>query len=237
MTRDLESLLANTNISTPTLSGSIFENIHVLSPDWSWLTFDECMHTFSIYYRPYAGTIVLVVSDGKNSLSSRDVLLTRQSDNPVQDYLNTVCFPDTTDPVPPCQEIANIEAACKPNGTSTLFLQAHAQCMCSGSFFSDWIGCLNCDYVHGARSEQDVDTYNRIITSASHALCTGTPTASFGAIFSSLNNKGIQGTGATDMSDQFPSKTAVSLYYTPTGIQGMGAITGSATGATAKVTG
>lgn len=34
------------------------------------------------------------------------------------------------------------------------------------------------------------------------------------------------------MTDLFPSKTEVSLYYTPTGVQGPGVITGSATGAT-----
>ena len=38
--------------------------------------------------------------------------------------------------------------------------------------------------------------------------------------------------GATVMSDQFPSQTAVSLYFTPTGSQGVGVITGSATAAT-----
>lgn len=38
--------------------------------------------------------------------------------------------------------------------------------------------------------------------------------------------------GATVMSDQFPSQTAISLYFTPTGSQGAGAITGSATAAT-----
>jgi hypothetical protein len=236
VTKDLESLLANTNVPDPMPSGSIFDNIHVLSPDWMWLDFDECMHTFGIYYRPYAGTIVLVVSEGKKSGSNSNALSTRQ-DNPVQEYLNSVCFPDTIYPVvPPCQEIANIENACKPNGTSSLYLQAHAQCMCHGSFFTDWIGCLNCNYVHGARSEQDADAYKRIITSASHALCTGTPTASFGAIFSSVNNNGIVGVGSTDMSDQYPSETAIDLYYTPTGVQGPGIITGSPTGATAKVT-
>lgn len=105
VTKDLESLLANTNISDPNLpSGSIFKNIAVLSPDWSWLTFDECMHTFGIYYRPYAGTVALVVSEGEKIGPSSNALLTRQSDNPVQDYLNTVCFPDITYPVvPPCK--------------------------------------------------------------------------------------------------------------------------------------
>lgn len=101
--------------------------------------------------------------------------------------------------------------------------------MCGGSFFSDWVGCLNCDFVHGGRSEQIVESFLAIITSASNLLCTGTPTATFAAIFSSLSDVGISATGATVLSDQFPSNTAISLYFTPTGIQGAGAITGSAT--------
>lgn len=91
--------------------------------------------------------------------------------------------------------------------------------------------------MHGGRSEQEVDTFNSILTSASQQLCTGTPTASFAAIFSSLTDAGIQGTGATAMSDQAPSNTAISLYFTASGSQGVGAITGSATAATATITG
>lgn len=43
-------------------------------------------------------------------------------------------------------------------------------------------------------------------------------------------------TGATVSSDQAPSSTAVSLYFTLTGSQGPGAITGSAAEATATAT-
>ena len=88
--------------------------------------------------------------------------------------------------------------------------------------------------MHGGRSPQIVSAFNTIITSASHALCTGTPTASFAAIFSSISevNGEAQGT-QTGVSDQFPGQTAVSLYYTVSGSQGPGAITRSATAATA----
>jgi hypothetical protein len=37
---------------------------------------------------------------------------------------------------------------------------------------------------------------------------------------------------ATDVTDLYPSQTAVGLYFTPIGVQGPGAITGSATAAT-----
>src|SRR3954449_2332423 len=98
--------------------------------------------------------------------SLADVLSVRQSNNTEEVYLNSVCFPNTTTPIPPCQEIINIQTACEPNGTTPLYLEAHAQCMCGGSFFQNWLGCLDCNYVHGGRSEQEVDTFNTIISSA-----------------------------------------------------------------------
>lgn len=77
------------------------------------------------------------------------------------------------------------------------------------------------------------DTYSSIISIASSSLCTGTPTASFAAIFSSIAaSVPPASSGATSLSDQFPSQSAVSLYYTASGSQGPGAITGSATAAT-----
>lgn len=65
-------------------------------------------------------------------------------------------------------------------------------------------------------------------------LCTGTPTNSFAAIFSSLSdaNVAVASTAGTGMTDLYPSQTAISLYYTASGPQGEGAITGSATLAT-----
>lgn len=107
--------------------------------------------------------------------------------------------------------------------------------MCSGSYFSDWIGCLNCDFVHGGRSPAVTSAFHTILSSASNELCTGTPTASFQDIFQSLQyNVAANGT-ATEVTDLFPSRTDVSLYFTPTGVQGPGVITGSATGATKVV--
>ena len=66
----------------------------------------------------------------------------------------------------------------------------------------------------------------------SHALCTGTPTADFADLFSSASDA-VAPTGTDTLTtDLYPSQTAISLYYTPTGKQGPGAITGSATAAT-----
>lgn len=52
-----------------------------------------------------------------------------QDDN--SEYINSVCSPEgdfTSGNIPPCIDIINIEAACQPNGTSSLALEAHAQC-------------------------------------------------------------------------------------------------------------
>lgn len=169
------------------------------------------------------------------ALASKCAILPRQSTDEAA-YLTSVCSPNITadtNPIPPCIEIQAIQEGCIPNGTSSLDLIAHAECMCNGGFFSNWIGCLNCEYVHGGRSPQLTSAFHTIITSASNQLCTGTPTASFAAIFNSIENSVAPGDAtATGLSDQFPSQTAVSLYYTASGPQGLGAITGSATLAT-----
>jgi len=162
-----------------------------------------------------------------------NALLRRQ--NSEEQYIATVCTPNVTNPVPPCTEIISIQEACQPNGTDTIDYIASQECMCNGGFFSNWIGCLNCQYVHGARSLAVSSAFHDIISSASNALCTGTPTAGFAAIFSSISDSAPQvvSGAATSTSDQFPSQSAVSLYYTASGPQGAGAITGSATMATA----
>jgi hypothetical protein len=169
--------------------------------------------------------------------ASESPLLARQTDNTEQ-YLQEVCSPNTTSPVPPCQAIINIESACQPNGTSPLAYSAHQQCMCNGGYFSNWRGCLNCAYVHGTRSEAVAEAFSAILSSASSQFCsTATPTAVFASYFSALSDSSPQtATGAaTSVSDQYPSQSAVSLYYTATGNQGPGAITGSAAQATAVV--
>ncbi|KAK1979152.1 hypothetical protein LZ30DRAFT_690879 [Colletotrichum cereale] len=164
---------------------------------------------------------------------SLPVLLgSRQDSRPYQD---AVCKPATSSgsQVPPCVEIENIEVACKPNGTEPIHLEAHAQCMCGGSFFAEKLACERCLFVHGLRSEQNLAYYRGILSSASNALCTGTPTAEFSAVYSNIAAAATPvTTGATAKSDQAPSNTAISLYYTASGAQGPGSITGEAVSAT-----
>lgn len=175
-----------------------------------------------------------------SSSASATVLSARQSaynSTNTEAYLRKVCYPEVSSgPIPPCQSTINIETACAPNGTDPLAINAHAQCMCTGSFFADWEGCLACASAHGARSPRIVTAFWQIITSASNILCTGTPTAPFAAIFTGLTaNSGVEEGGSGDevASDRFPDQTAVSLYYTQDVSQGPGSITESATAATA----
>lgn len=167
------------------------------------------------------------------------LLAPRQAPTVNQEYINSVCSPNITTPgstIPPCISITTIQSECTTNGTTPLDYLASAECMCNppSTFFADWQGCQQCLFVHGARSQEDLDKYSSIISSASIILCTDTPTAGFAAIFSSVAATAAPtATGATVLSDQFPSQSAVSLYYTAVGSQGPGAISGSAMTATA----
>ena len=165
-------------------------------------------------------------------------LISRQGGNETE---TEACFPEYegNGPVPPCIMIEVVERACTPNGTDALDYEAHAQCMCNGSYFDDWYGCQNCLRVHGVRNERDNAFWGSVMSAASEALCTGTPTADLQSLFASVqSNTAIPAvtTGNTQTSDQFPEETAVSLYYTPTVPQGPGRISGSATAATADET-
>ncbi|KAJ9156071.1 hypothetical protein NKR23_g1311 [Pleurostoma richardsiae] len=161
-----------------------------------------------------------------------------------RDYADEVCKPATahsTDPIPPCVEIETIETLCAPNGTDPIDYAAHAECMCGGSYFADWDGCQACLELHGQRSERDEAFFRSVASAASHSLCdfltdsaATTPTAVFASLFVTAEDTAVQPTtGATVSSDAAPSSTAVSLYFTPSGVQGPGAITGEAATATA----
>ncbi|KAF6832860.1 hypothetical protein CPLU01_05949 [Colletotrichum plurivorum] len=155
----------------------------------------------------------------------------RQNSISDQDKL---CKPETSSGnVPPCVQIESIEAACQPNGTQSIYLEAHAQCMCGGSFFAAKLGCERCLFVHGLRSERELAFYSGVLSSASNALCTGTPTAAYAAIYSNIEVAATPvTTGATATSDRAQGNTAISLYYTASGPQGPGSITGAAASAT-----
>ena len=161
-----------------------------------------------------------------------------------RDYMSTVCSPPpqaTGGLVAPCIEITTIETVCEPNGTAPLDYAAHAECICGGSFFAEWDACLVCLYLHGERDARDVAFYDGVASAASTSLCgfltnpeDATPTAEWASIFSAVEVTAVYPTtGSTVSSNVLGSQTAISYYYTPSGPQGPGAITGSAAMATA----
>lgn len=157
--------------------------------------------------------------------------------NAETNYIASVCTPpdapDQSAPVP-CNDAHYIHLACSPNGTSPLALDAHAQCMCHGSYFASYMGCVSCLLFHGAISQRNYTYTSRVLSSASDMLCTGTPTADFATLLSEVQTGVPQPTtGDTVLSDGKSGDAAVSLYYTTSDPQGPGVITGSATAATA----
>ncbi|SPN97428.1 uncharacterized protein DNG_00942 [Cephalotrichum gorgonifer] len=136
-------------------------------------------------------------------------------------------------PMPPCANIEYIETMCWPNGTTPIHYDAHAQCMCKGSFFPEWIGCQTCLFVHGLRSQRERDFFRGVMAAASEKLCTGTPTAPFRSLFSEVEATAARVTaGETQSVDLYPGNSDVGLYYTPSGPQGLGSVTGDASSAT-----
>jgi hypothetical protein len=164
------------------------------------------------------------------SLAARQTT-SQPSNEDATDRYQEVCEPaieDLDGTVPPCIQIGVIEERCNTNSTDSLDLELHAQCMCGGSYFSDWLGCQNCLLVHGFRSERDNVFWESVMSEASNALCTGTPTAAFQELFASVTNVPAVTTGETRTTDQFPGQTDVSNYYTATVSQGPGSYFGSA---------
>lgn len=150
------------------------------------------------------------------------------------------CYPKSPEGgiTAPCVEIATIAWACQPNGMEPLDYEAHAQCMCNRSYFADWVGCQQCLIVHGLRSERNVAHHKNVLSAASHGLCTEHQQRPF-PLTSSLLAKILRllaapyvTTGNTVGSDEYPGKTAISLYYSPTVSHGARVITGSAVSAT-----
>ncbi|KAI6351258.1 hypothetical protein MCOR25_010055 [Pyricularia grisea] len=178
---------------------------------------------------------------------------------PERTYLDTVCRPPILhmgDVVAPCISIETTEALCYPNGTTPLHLDAHAQCLCRGSFFAEWTACRACLSLHGLLDDADHSFYRAVATSASSVLCgfltvpaaAPAPTTIFKAIFSSIAatlagrpasiqvesvSAATAGAGDPGPNDKAPYQTEVRLYYTASGPQGPGPITGPAAAATA----
>ncbi|KAL2110111.1 hypothetical protein VUR80DRAFT_1592 [Thermomyces stellatus] len=151
---------------------------------------------------------------------------------PRDDAALSVCNPGIPDfgvPRLPCSHIEYIEAMCWPKGPTPLHYDEHAQCMCNGSFFPEWLGCQRCLFIHGMRNERETAFYAAVLSDASERLCTGTPTVPFRSLFAEVEAtaKAVT-TGATIETDLSPGNSDVGLYYTQTGPRGMGTVTGPA---------
>ncbi|XDG04586.1 hypothetical protein ABKA04_004201 [Annulohypoxylon sp. FPYF3050] len=149
-------------------------------------------------------------------------------------YITSVCSP-SDQPDAPCIAIQNIETACLPNGTSPLALSAHAQCLCHGSYFAEWLGCRNCLLVHGALSPRNYTYFSSVLSLASQDLCTGTPTAEFATLFTQAQASVPEPTaGGTELSDVSSGDAAcdggdtggIDFKYGRVGIGGNGWIDG-----------
>jgi hypothetical protein len=162
----------------------------------------------------------------------------RQTGDSNTDDVASLCKPepDGDGPVAPCISIESIEVQCAPNGTEPLNLDAHAQCMCKGSFFAEKLACERCLNVHGLLSERDYLHYQNVLSVVSSELCgSATPTAVFASIYSWVQETQPRPTtGATGTSDSADGATEVSYYYTASGPQGPGRIEGAAASATAE---
>ncbi|PKS07603.1 hypothetical protein jhhlp_006209 [Lomentospora prolificans] len=138
-------------------------------------------------------------------------------------------IPAPHDPIPPCAHIEYIETMCWPMGSEPIHFDGHAQCMCKGSFFSEWHACQECLFIHGLRSERENIFYSNVLASASDQLCAGTPTAPFRSLFAQVESTASRvTTGATIKTDLYPGNSDIGLYYTPSGPQGLGKVTGAA---------
>ncbi|KAL8418056.1 hypothetical protein RB594_001604 [Gaeumannomyces avenae] len=170
-------------------------------------------------------------------------------------YLDVVCKPPTLragEVVPPCISADVTEALCFPNGTTPLHVEAHAQCMCRGSYFAERAACRACLALHGLLPEPDAFLDAAVDAAASSALCgflavtdplpvtspPPPPSVPFRALSGSAEvtlapsgrpaGVATAGRDGPGPDDKAPSRTEVSLYYTPSGPQGPGPITGSA---------
>ncbi|RFU77320.1 collagen mcl1 [Trichoderma arundinaceum] len=80
----------------------------------------------------------------------------------------------------PCVEIIIRDNTCHFDATEPNYSKAHAECMCSGTTFVDWVRCQQCLLEHGFQSEDNI-YWSKILAAASAALCNGAPTAAVGS--------------------------------------------------------
>jgi hypothetical protein len=134
------------------------------------------------------------------------------------EYESAVCYPSVApgNPLPPCSIIASQQSSCAPNSNTPSALLSAQSCICNSRFFEDWVGCQNCLLYHGIESENWYNAWLVEVASVSQAYCSGTPTAYFDTVFSSMTYY-MPSVASEASSDQAPGRTDIGLYYTPLG--------------------
>jgi hypothetical protein len=105
--------------------------------------------------------------------------------------------------------------------------------LCNGNYFSAVSGCYDCYFAHGEQGDPEQSSSH--VASLSTAECSPSPPyQGFTNLFPPVNftSEFLSASLAPSMTlgdDKFPNNTAVSNYFTGTGLATPGAITGSAT--------
>lgn len=125
----------------------------------------------------------------------------------------------------PCEVAGAMDVICSANGTTPLDLLAEQECFCNGSYFDVTRGCSACYVAQGLRGPAPSDAAQYFST-LSALECDASPTDRFGyAVISFV----LTANTYSLTTDEYPTNTAVSDYWTATGPVTLGAITGSAT--------
>jgi hypothetical protein len=186
--------------------------------------------------------IVIIAAVGAFLPLASAILYLRELDDPVQEYIQRMCYPTLGDPLRslanspfPCEQQLYIEEICIANGTQEVDFLAEQECFCNGSFWEVVLGCDNCYRVHGDQEVFTAEEASSFVASISTAECSPNPPLQpFTDLFPVINFTALiisesLAPNLTLVDDRFPNNTAVSNYFTATGSLTAGAITGSAT--------
>jgi hypothetical protein len=131
----------------------------------------------------------------------------------------------------PCEQELYIGTICTANGTTEIDFLAEQECLCNGAFWDVSIGCDDCFLAHGYLGFTPSEALSTV-SSLSAAECSPTPPSQPYSNLLPVQNvtSAYYAPNITLGNDRFPNNTAVSNYFTATGSDTAGAITGSATG-------
>lgn len=157
-----------------------------------------------------------------------------EDDGSTEYYLAEMCMGDfenidsIANATLPCEIFSFMEVECdlEYDGPDDLLFQQECMCGAGSTFFDMMFACENCLKVHGGT--ENVDYYDdSALSSVSASFCAATPAIDFADALSTVIEPLPTATGPG--TDQFPSQTAISDYFTGSLETKLGQITGSAT--------